>query len=64
MFKLTHPSASDIESFHREGYIAFSNAMEDDYREALIEEVLSPNPILDFLSLSEEENDNRAVLPL
>jgi hypothetical protein len=55
MFKLTQPSVSDIESFHRDGYIAFSDVMEDDYRESLIEEVLSSDPILDFLSLSNEE---------
>ena len=54
-FKLTEPTATHIEAFHNDGYIAFADAMCDDFREALIEEVLSTDPILDFLSLSNEE---------
>ena len=59
MFKLSNPSTSDIETFHRDGYIAYPDVMCDDYREALIKEVLSADLILDFLSLS---NQDRAKL--
>ena len=55
LFKLDQPSESDLADFDRDGYIAYPDAMADDYREALIEEVLSADPILDFLSLSDQK---------
>lgn len=54
-FKLAAPTAADLASFDRDGYIAYPDVMTDDYREALIEEVISADPAAQFLGLSEEE---------
>ena len=54
-FKHTEPTEDELAAFHRDGFIAYPDAMKDDYREALIEEVLSPNPIDHFLSISDKE---------
>ena len=55
MFRITDPSPADVDAFHRDGYIAYADAMTDDYREALIDEVTSAAPVAEFLSLSDEE---------
>ena len=55
MFRTNQPDEREIEAFHRDGYIAYKDVMEDDYREALIEEVLSAGPVDAFLDLSDEE---------
>ncbi len=54
-FKLTAPSADDLASFHEDGYIAYPDVMTDEYREALVEEVISAEPAAHFLGLSETE---------
>ncbi|HCV24928.1 MAG TPA: phytanoyl-CoA dioxygenase family protein [Candidatus Latescibacteria bacterium] len=54
-FRRQVPTAEDLDDFHRDGYIAFYDAMTDSYREALIEEVLSADPVRSFLDLSDEE---------
>jgi hypothetical protein len=55
VFKHAAPTAIDLASFDRDGYIVYPDAMTNDYREALIEEVVSNDPVAHILSLSEEE---------
>ena len=50
MFRTNQPDEREIEAFHRDGYIAYKDVMEDDYREALIEEVLSAGPVFKLLA--------------
>lgn len=39
LFRLSEPSQEDIDSFHNDGYIAYSDIFTDDGREGLIEEI-------------------------
>ena len=50
MFRRDLPAAAEVESFHRDGYIAYPDIMLDEAREALIEEVLSPPEVRAYLA--------------
>ena len=39
LFRLSGPSQADIDSFHKNGYIAYPDVFTDDGREGLIEEI-------------------------
>lgn len=55
ILRIDAPSSEDIASFHRDGYIAFSDVLTDAGREGLIDEVVNYGPVGEFLRISEEE---------
>jgi len=50
MFRLEAPTAAEVESFHRDGFIAYPDIMRDETRAALLEEVLAPSAVRGFLA--------------
>ncbi len=40
LFRLSAPSSTDIDSFHKDGYIAYRDVLTDEAREGLIDEIL------------------------
>ena len=49
-FRIDAPSADHLARFDEEGFISFEDAMRDEFRDALIDEVLARNPVREFLS--------------
>ncbi len=57
-FRFDVPSKDAIKYFHRDGYVAFHDAMTDEAREGLVEEIITSQPVADFLNASPEEREN------
>ena len=55
IFRLDTPSSEDLVAFHRDGYIAYPGVFADAGRTGLIDEILHLGPVVEFLSLSEDE---------
>lgn len=55
VFRFDEPASEDLETFHWDGYIAYSDVFTDEAREGLIEEIHQYAPVRDFLSLSDED---------
>ena len=59
-FRFDLPPGGAIDAFHRDGYIAIPDAMTDEAREGLIEEIITSKPLADFLTASPDERERPA----
>ncbi len=55
MFRLKAASAEDLAAFHENGYVAFPAVLTDEGQQGLLDEILSREQIVDFLSQTDEE---------
>ena len=49
LFRLSGPSAADLDSFHNDGYIVYPDVLTEAAREGLIEEITQLDPIREYI---------------
>ena len=62
--RIDAPSAEDLASFHRDGYVAFSSVFTDEGLEGITDEILRQPQVVAYLGMAEEERrrlDRRGV---
>ncbi|MEE2658716.1 MAG: hypothetical protein VX733_09455 [Candidatus Latescibacterota bacterium] len=59
LFCLDEPSAEEVASFHRDGFIVYPDVCTDEAREGLIEEVLSYDPVAELLNSATKSADGQ-----
>jgi len=53
--RIDAPSAEDLASFHRDGYVAFSSVFTDEGLEGITDEILRQPQVVAYLGMAEEE---------
>jgi ectoine hydroxylase-related dioxygenase (phytanoyl-CoA dioxygenase family) len=56
-FRFDGAPSEAVQDFHRDGYAVLADAMTDEAREELIEEVVNSKPVSDFLAASPDERE-------
>ena len=56
LFRLKTPSAADLDSFHNDGYIFFPDALKDDARETLVDEIHNIDDVRKYLEVLDDKS--------